>query len=173
MSSRKPKAKAKESKASAPPAKKKGRGGRPALYQDSYAEQARKLCMLGAIDEQLADFFEVSRRTLDSWKIKHPEFLRSLKEGKSIADANVASSLYHRAVGYSHKAVKIFGDVKTGDDLVVEYTERYAPDTTACIFWLKNRRPDLWRDRQHVEAEIKDLDRLSDEELERLASGEV
>jgi hypothetical protein len=66
------------------------------------------------------------------------------------ADAEVAERLYRRALGYEHSSVKIFADPKTGAQLVVPYTERFPPDTTACITWLKNRRPDLWRDRTEV-----------------------
>ena len=78
----------------------------------------------------------------------HPEFFQSLKEGKEGADARVAQSLYRRALGWEHEAVKIVADAKTGTEHIVPYTERYPPDTTAAIFWLKNRRPDLWRDKE-------------------------
>ena len=125
----------------------KAKPGRPSRYRAEYAKQAVKLCRLGATDRDLANFFGVSEQTLNAWKKVHPEFVESLKEGKAIADAEVAEKLFRRATGYEHKAVKIVADAKTGAEHQVEYTERYAPDTTACIFWLKNRRPDLWRDR--------------------------
>lgn len=128
---------------------------RPSAYRPEYAEQARKLCLLGAIDKDLAEFFGVSETTINNWKVAQPEFLESLKAGKVKADATVAQSLYRRAVGYAHPAVKIL-TVADGSNLgshveQVPYTERYAPDTAAAIFWLKNRRPDLWRDKQDVE----------------------
>lgn len=125
----------------------KAKPGRPSRYRAEYAQQAVKLCRLGATDKELADFFEVSEQTLNTWKKAHPAFLESLKGGKAVADAEVAEKLFRRATGYEHKAVKIVADAKTGAEHQVEYVERYAPDTTACIFWLKNRRPDLWRDR--------------------------
>ncbi len=128
-------------------AKPKAKTGRPSRYRAEYAQQAVKLCRLGAIDKDLANFFGVSEQTLNAWKKAHPEFVESLKEGKEAADAEVAEKLFRRATGYEHKAVKIVADAKTGAEHQVEYVERYAPDTTACIFWLKNRRPDLWRDR--------------------------
>ena len=121
--------------------------GRPSRYRTEYAQQAVKLCRLGATDKDLASFFEVDEATINRWKQSHPEFCESLKEGKAIADAEVADKLFRRATGYEHKAVKIVADAKTGAEHQVEYVERYAPDTTACIFWLKNRRPDLWRDK--------------------------
>ncbi|WP_447361584.1 helix-turn-helix domain-containing protein [Burkholderia vietnamiensis] len=118
-------------------------GGRPSSYRSEYAEQARKLCRLGAIDKELADFFGVSEQTINAWKGAHPEFLESLKVGKELADAEVADKLFQRATGYSHSAVKLF--MYQGTVIREEYTEHYPPDTAAIIFWLKNRRSDLWR----------------------------
>jgi len=120
---------------------------RPTKYQDSYAAQALKLCRLGATDKELADFFEVNQDTINEWKKVHPEFSESLKAGKGIADAEVADRLFKRATGYEHDAVKIVANANSGQEHIVHYTERYPPDTTAAIFWLKNRRPDLWRDK--------------------------
>jgi organic radical activating enzyme len=120
---------------------------RPTKFQPEYAEQALKLCRLGATDKDMADFFGVVESTLNLWKQAHPEFSEALKEGKGLADAEVADKLFKRATGYSHPAVKIVADAKTKEEHVVEYTEHYPPDTTACIFWLKNRRPDVWRDK--------------------------
>lgn len=122
---------------------------RPTKYREEYAEQAAKLCRLGATDKEIADFFEVSEQTVNAWKGAHPEFLESLKSGKALADAEVADKLFRRATGYSHPAVKIFND--SGAPLEVPYLEQYPPDTTAAIFWLKNRRPDLWRDKIDTE----------------------
>ena len=61
--------------------------GRPSQYKAEYCEQAYKLCLLGATDVQLADFFGVSEQTLNTWKQKHPKFLESLRAGKDEADA--------------------------------------------------------------------------------------
>jgi len=118
---------------------------RPTRYKAEFAEQARKLCRLGATDKELADFFEISERTLNTWKKNHPKFLQSLKEGKSLADAEVAEKLFQRATGYEHEAVKIMQH--EGVPVIESYTAHYPPDSTAMIFWLKNRRPDLWRDK--------------------------
>jgi hypothetical protein len=124
--------------------------GRPSKYKPEFVLQAAKLCRLGATDRELADFFEVTESTLNLWKSEHPEFSESLKRGKAESDERVEQSLYRRALGYSHDAVKILM-TKDGDVYREEYVEHYPPDTTACIFWLKNRRPDLWRDKFDVD----------------------
>lgn len=128
--------------------------GRPSKYRSEFVEQAGKLCKLGLTDKEIAKFFEVSEQTLNTWKQQHPEFLESLKGGKTLADAEVASKLFHRATGYEHPE----DDIRTvGGEIVITPTiKHYPPDTTAAIFWLKNRRPDLWRDK--VEAEDKGPD---------------
>lgn len=121
------------------------KGGRPSSYKPEYAEQAQKLCRLGATDKELADFFGVQERTINNWKAEHPVFLQSLKEGKGLADAEVADKLYRRATGYSHPDTHVSN--YQGLITLTPLTKHYPPDTTAAIFWLKNRRPDLWRDK--------------------------
>ena len=101
----------------------------------------------------LAKAFGVSVVTIDSWKIKYPEFLGSLKVSKEEADNGVERSLYARATGYTYDAVKIF-HTKDGKVIKVPYTEHVPPDVTACIFWLKNRRKDRWRDVKNIDADI-------------------
>lgn len=123
--------------------------GRPTLFKPEYVEQARKLALLGATDREIAEFFNVAESTLNNWKLKHPEFVESLKSGKEAADERVERSLFHRAIGYKHDAVKMF---QAGGAVITEqYVEHYPPDTTAAIFWLKNRRPKEWRDRHQQE----------------------
>ena len=126
--------------------------GRPTLFRDEYVEQAYKLCLLGATDAELADFFEVCERTINTWKEDYPEFLQSLKAGKASADAAVAESLYKRALGYSHPDVHIsnFQGVVTVTDIV----KHYPPDTGAAFIWLKNRQPHKWKDKVEVKEDI-------------------
>jgi len=120
--------------------------GRPSEYKPEYVETARKLCLLGATSKQIAEFIGVCEQTLYNWMHKNPEFMEAIKTGKMQADIAVASSLYHRAIGYSHPETKIATvDGKITD--AQEFEKHYAPDTTAAIFWLKNRQPELWRDR--------------------------
>lgn len=130
--------------------------GRPTSYKPEYVEQARKLCEMGATDKDLSDFFEVAISTVSLWKTKHPEFSEALKVGKAAADDRVERSLYHKAVGYSHDAVKIFMPAGAPAPVYAPYTEHVAPDTTAAIFWLKNRRKAEWRDKIDHEVAGKD-----------------
>lgn len=130
--------------------KQKHAGGRPTEYKDSYPEQAYKLCLLGATDKEMANFFNVSEQTLNSWKDKHPEFLESLTRGKMLADAEIAKSLYHRAKGYEHvETITATFQGKITDTMDV--IKHYPPDTPAATLWLKNRQPDKWRDKQEIE----------------------
>lgn len=131
-------------------------GGRPSSYKPEYADMARKIALLGATDAELAEIFDVCETTINKWKLDHIEFCEALKKGKALADAEVASKLFHRATGYSHEAVKIVADAKTKEEHIVHYTEHYPPDTTAAIFWLKNRQRGKWRDK--VEQEITGAD---------------
>ncbi len=125
----------------------KSNPGRKTLYRAEYAKQAEKLCRLGATDADLADFFGVTVRTILNWQTWHEPFFRALKSGKSAADDRVERSLYLRAVGYTHDAVKIFMPTGAKEPVHAPYREHLPPDTTACIFWLKNRRREEWRDK--------------------------
>lgn len=122
--------------------------GRPTKYRKEYDEQAYKLCLLGATDPQLADFFEVNVDSIHEWKKVHPTFSEAIKNGKEVADAKVAESLYKRALGYSHPDVYIAID--KGKPIMVDIEKHYPPDATSAIFWLKNRAPDKWRDKKDV-----------------------
>lgn len=124
---------------------------RPSGFKREYIDQARKIALLGATDMQLADIFGVDTRTIYRWKNEIPEFCQSLKIGKEEADQQVVRSLYHRAVGFEYEAVKIFCS-KDGKVTQVPYIEKVPPDTTACIFWLKNRNKAEWRDK--IEQEV-------------------
>lgn len=133
--------------------------GRPSKYREEFPAQAAKLCMLGATDKELADFFEVTLSTISEWKVVHQEFSDALKEGKQLADAQVADSLYKRATGYSHPDVHISN--YQGLVTITPIVKHYPPDPTSMIFWLKNRRPDLWRDkREEDQGENKGLEKV-------------
>lgn len=128
--------------------------GRPTLYRAEFAEQARKLCLLGATDEELANFFEVNLATVSLWKNAHPEFIEAIARGKMLADANMADSLYHRGLGYSHPDVHVSNYL--GEITLTPIEKHYPPDTTAASLWLRNRQPRKWRDKQDIEITGKD-----------------
>lgn len=125
--------------------------GRPSKYIEDYNEQAYKLCLLGATDAELADFFEVSEKTINTWKGKHEEFLQSVTRGKIIADAEVAHSFHKKAKGYSY--VESTYEDKGKDDLSLtkEVHKEMPPDAGAALNWLKNRQPKKWRDKQEYD----------------------
>ncbi len=108
----------------------------------------------------------MSVRTINTWKTRHVDFLQAIKAGKTEADDRVERALYHRAVGYSHEVEKPMVIGKAVQ--IVRYTERYPPDTTACIFWLKNRNPEEWRDKvvQEMQWASKKLSEMTNEELD-------
>jgi hypothetical protein len=123
--------------------------GRPTSYKPEYNEQVFKLCLLGATDADIADFFEVTETTINNWKIDYPEFFESIKSGKQKADSTVAESLYKRANGYEHEDVDI--KMYEGEIIQTKLIKHYPPDTTAAIFWLKNRKPAVWRDKHEID----------------------
>jgi hypothetical protein len=144
--------------------------GRPSGYNPEYAKEATKLCALGATDVEVADFFEISVPTLTRWQNKYPEFCAALRVGKSACDDRIERSLYHRASGYSHEAVKIF--MHQGKPVIVPYREHVPPDVGACALWLKNRRKEVWRDKFEHEVNVKNIaSELSDSELEAVIRG--
>lgn len=128
---------------------------RPTAYKAEFAAQAQKLAALGATDIEVADFFDVDVRTVYRWKHDHPEFCQSLNVGKDKADERVINSLYQKAVGYEQDAVKIFMPANADAPVYADFREKIAPDTTAAIFWLKNRRPAEWRDKQEIDQNFK------------------
>ena len=136
-------------------------------YRPEYNDMARKLCLLGATDADVADFFGVAKYTIWKWRKDYPEFAEAMDAGRVVADANVVNRLYMRAIGYSYteqKPVSAKGDVK-----IVEINKHMPPDVTACIFWLKNRQRHKWRDRYDyvMDEDPKEIDpeSLSDKEL--------
>lgn len=129
-------------------------GGRPTSYKKEYCKLAYDMCLLGATDVELANHFDVDEATINAWKLKYKEFSQVLKNGKEGADSKVAKSLYQRAKGYHCAEDKVFND--NGKAMIVPGTKFYPPDTTAAIFWLKNRQRKNWRDTQNVEVDVSE-----------------
>lgn len=138
--------------------------GRPSKKDKLDLAAVEKLARKGWTDEEMARFFEVEPRTWYRWKAQDDKFCQALKEWKEEADARVERSLYERAIGYEHPDVHVSN--YQGNVTLTPIQKRYAPDTTAAIFWLKNRQPERWRDKTETETTLKgDLSSLSDEEL--------
>lgn len=138
--------------------------GRPTDYREKYNKQAYRLCLLGAIDDELAEFFEVDVSTINRWKVDHPGFRDAIKKGKMAADSRVAERLYERAMGYSHPEIHVSNYM--GAITKTELTKHYPPDTVAAFIWLKNRQPGKWRDKIEVGVNVK-LDRETLAQIEQ------
>lgn len=121
--------------------------GRPTDYKPEFCEQVAQLCANGATDQEVADFFGVTTMTIWRWRGIYPEFCDALRVGKDMCDDRVERSLFHRAVGFEHVAVKIFMPAGANKPVYAKYREYVVPDTGAATLWLKNRRPDKWRDK--------------------------
>src|SRR5271154_195175 len=121
----------------------------PRSYDREVAYQTEKLCRLGATDIEIADFFGVCVDTIYRWKIEFPEFSEAIKVGKEPADDRVERSLYHRAIGFSYNAVKIFMPAGAKQPVYAPYREHVPPDTAAASLWLRNRRKDEGRGKKN------------------------
>lgn len=133
-------------------AERRGRG-RPPTYKPEFARQAGPACALGATDAILATMFGVTTTTIQNWLVEYPEFKEAVAFGKAqVFDPLVERSLAQRALGYSvdTEEIKV---TKDGKVLRVPVRKHYPPDVTACIFWLKNRQPEKWRDVWKLETE--------------------
>lgn len=113
----------------------------------------------GLTDEQIAHNMGIASSTLYDWKKRHPEISESLKRGKAVVDRLVENALLKRALGYRYDEVTLENGVETK-----RVTKEVAPDVTAQIFWLKNRKPGYWRDKWEPEdtTAIERLDRILD-----------
>lgn len=125
------------------------KAGRKSKYDPAMNKAAVALCRKGFTDKDLCDFFSIDEKTLNNWKKQFPLFFQSLKVGKAMADAQVEAALFQRAVGYSIPDVHVSS--YEGVITITPIIKHFAPDTTAQIFWLKNRQPKKWRDKQQVE----------------------
>lgn len=119
--------------------------GRPSNFKPEFIAEAEAQVKEGATDQELADYFGVDVRTLYRWKNTQPEFRQALKAGKEAADDRVERSLFERALGYERDEVDI--RVVAGEVVQTPIRKFYPPDTTAAIFWLKNRKPAEWREK--------------------------
>jgi hypothetical protein len=129
---------------------KRGRPKGSGKYHPGLIPSAKKLASIGLTDAEIAEYFEVNKATLTRWLVEYPDFCATLKEAKQIADKRVVRRLFERALGYTSKETKRV-EIEGKPARIITITKEYPPDTTACIFWLKNRDPESWRDKIDVE----------------------
>ena len=121
-------------------------GGRPSEYNpDTHPAIAESLARKGFTNTEIAEGIGIATSTLHEWRGKHPEFSDAVKRGKQVADDLVEKSLYQRAVGEDVTEIKTIK--LPGGGTRTETLKKRVADTTAMIFWLKNRKRDKWRDR--------------------------
>lgn len=135
----------------------RSKAGRPTHFGDVTREIIKKLVTRGFTDEEVAQCLKIKPQTYYNWQKKHPKFFESVKDWKNGADEKVEKSLYERACGYTHPDTKpqwvetteiIDGEaVKVGKWVYADLVKHYPPDTPAITLWLKNRKPDEWRDK--------------------------
>lgn len=131
---------------------------------------------IGLTDKQIASKMGVAYSTFREWRSKSPEMAESLQHGKDLADAKVERSLFEKANGYTYIEKRT---TKQGDITKTEIWERHSPaDTTAIIYWLKNRKPLEWRDRKEppdtlpgelnkVDELLAGIQKIAEEKLEK------
>jgi hypothetical protein len=102
----------------------------------------------GLVDEQIAYNMGITSRTLRDWKNKFPSVSSALKKGKEVVDRQVENAMLKSALGFHYQEEAV-----TNKGEVVSITKFEKPNTTAQIFWLKNRKPDTWRDKQEIKHE--------------------
>jgi hypothetical protein len=135
-------------------------GGRKTVYMPKLAAVARKCCERGLTDLEIADVLDVSPATLYRWKAQYPKFARVFKLGRKLADDRVERSLYSRAIGYDYIAEK--AAMTRHGQKTMRYRQHIPPDTAAAVWYLKNRRPDRWRDSVRHEHVTSPYDHIED-----------
>lgn len=123
---------------------------------DITPEIAEQYARDGLINKEIADKLGISTSTLYNWQKKHVEFLEALKKGKQVVDAKVEKALLKRALGYDYEEIKVTVN-ESGQKRVEKTKKQVKPDTTAQIFWLKNRLPDKWRDKHEIDQNINNI----------------
>lgn len=115
----------------------------------------------GLTNEQIANNIGINVKTLYDWKNKESNICNSLKKGREVSDYEVENALFKKAIGYTIKLNKQ-KVTKDGDVVDIEEEVHVPPDTTAQIYWLKNRKPKEWRDRVEVFTNEKELNKVEE-----------
>jgi len=121
-------------------------------YKEEYVNLAFKYALLGATVERMAEFFDVTKDRVYKWQVQYPDFKQAIHEGRELADAEVAHSLYKRATGYVSKETKV--NVVEGEVVKTDIEKEIIPEVGAAKYWLGNRQGDKWKTAPEVEANI-------------------
>ena len=131
----------------------------------------RGWCRDGLTEEQIAHNIGISVTTLNSWKRRFPSFLKAIKESKEVADRIVENALYKNATGYEYEEEE-YTTYPDGSMKHIIKKKEARPDKTAQIFWLKNRKPEQWRDQKNIQMDgnikTSPYEDLTTEELRKL-----
>lgn len=135
--------------------RRKGKGLRAysasSKYRPAYAFQAQQMRAGGATEEEIAKAFDVATSTMRGWIVRHDAFREAMALGYAAATGRVEESLYKRAIGYEAPRTKVFLPAGATEPIHASYMEHVAPDVGAIKYWLGNRAPDQWRERQSIE----------------------
>ena len=128
---------------------------RPTKYSKNYVPVlAELMARCGMIDKDMAKYIGVAESTFHKWKIDHPEFAASLEKGKKVADDEVVAALKKSAIGYYVEEITQRRDAD-GETIGTTLSKRWVPGSTGSMcFWLKNRDPENWRDKQEIEIDM-------------------
>ncbi len=121
-------------------------------YEDNvkpYLELIAGWCRNGSTDKEIAKALKIGYSTFNKYKTLHQELVEALKSNKDIADTNVESALYSRAIGHKWTEQVLVGKGDKKKVLTIE--KELPPDVTAQIFWLKNRKPKEWSDKKNID----------------------
>lgn len=134
-------------------------------YREEYSIIALRFLMLGGTIEDVAELIGVCPATIYNWAKDEPQLAAAINGGRNFADANIASRLYQRAMGYTHETeeIKVVGD----EIHRVKTTKHYPPDANSLKFWLINRQPDLWKEKVEI-IEKPVITTLDKDEMDRV-----
>jgi hypothetical protein len=119
--------------------------GRPTKYNANFHPKlVEAWARAGLTEEEIAEKLELSGATIKTWKNKYPEFMAAVTRGRAPIDDEIEAALYKSAHGHVHTTKRLVGDA------VVEIEQYYPPDPRSLQFFLKNRRPKKWREKQEI-----------------------
>lgn len=133
-------------------------GGRKSYWDERIKpriEEIKGWARDGLLDKQMAELLNVGESTFLKYKALKPELVEALRVNKKIADLQIENALRDRALGYEYEEVTEEYFFNKNKEKIIKgqkvVKKKVLPDTTAQIFWLKNRQPEKWRDRKHTE----------------------